>query len=285
MPALAWDLKGRHVRHRHDQHPRCDSVPTDPTERGVLIVILMRFGTLFSLADTNSNHAQANLQQKLQQKLSPQQIQLMKLLQVPTVELEARIKEELEVNPALEEGRETVEDEVYGDQVEDDRGQRTKRLSTSTTTCRTTTPRATSYAVNNHVEEDDRDLPFGGGETFAERLLLSQVGPARDRRQAARWPKPSSATSTRPATCAATCKPSSTTWPLPKTSMADVQELEEALRLIQDFDPPGVGARDLQECLLIQLRRLESAPNTPRSPSACCRSSSTPSPRSTTTKS
>ena len=46
-----------------------------------------------------------SLQQKLQQKLSPQQIQLMKLLQVPTLELEARIKEELQANPALEEGR------------------------------------------------------------------------------------------------------------------------------------------------------------------------------------
>ena len=47
-----------------------------------------------------------SLQQKLQQKLSPQQIQLMKLLQVPTVALEQRIKEELEINPALEEGNE-----------------------------------------------------------------------------------------------------------------------------------------------------------------------------------
>src|SRR5674476_1071855 len=45
-----------------------------------------------------------NLQQKLLQKLSPQQIQLMKLLQVPTVHLEERIKEELEENPALETG-------------------------------------------------------------------------------------------------------------------------------------------------------------------------------------
>ena len=47
-----------------------------------------------------------SLQQKLLQKLSPQQIQLMKLLQVPTLELEARIKQELEANPALEEGGE-----------------------------------------------------------------------------------------------------------------------------------------------------------------------------------
>ena len=52
-----------------------------------------------------------SLQQKLLQKLSPQQIQLMKLLQLPTVALEQRVKEELEGNPALDEGREHQEDE------------------------------------------------------------------------------------------------------------------------------------------------------------------------------
>ena len=51
------------------------------------------------------------LQQKLLQRLSPQQIQLMKLLQVPTANLEERIKEEMEENPALEQGEEGHEDE------------------------------------------------------------------------------------------------------------------------------------------------------------------------------
>jgi RNA polymerase sigma-54 factor len=55
-----------------------------------------------------------SLQQKLLQKLSPQQIQLMKLLQVPTIELEQRIKEEMETNPALEEGVDEVEVFVVG---------------------------------------------------------------------------------------------------------------------------------------------------------------------------
>jgi RNA polymerase sigma-54 factor len=58
------------------------------------------------------------LQQKLQQKLSPQQIQLMKLLQVPTALLEERLKEEIEENPALEIGEDTAgetEDEASDD--------------------------------------------------------------------------------------------------------------------------------------------------------------------------
>ncbi|MBN2787017.1 MAG: RNA polymerase sigma-54 factor, partial [Paludibacteraceae bacterium] len=45
-----------------------------------------------------------SLQQRLQQKLSPQQIQVIKLLEVPTLELEERIRQEMEENPALEEG-------------------------------------------------------------------------------------------------------------------------------------------------------------------------------------
>ncbi len=56
-----------------------------------------------------------SLQQKLLQKLSPQQIQLMKLLQVPTIELEQRIKEEMETNPDLDEGAEEEEEDVSKD--------------------------------------------------------------------------------------------------------------------------------------------------------------------------
>ncbi|MDB5240612.1 MAG: polymerase sigma-54 factor, partial [Spirosoma sp.] len=60
-----------------------------------------------------------SLSQSLQQKLSPQQIQFIKLLQIPTVELDARIEEELEINPALEEGadeeQESKEDDSFDD--------------------------------------------------------------------------------------------------------------------------------------------------------------------------
>jgi RNA polymerase sigma-54 factor len=54
---------------------------------------------------------------KLLQKLSPQQIQLMKLLQLPTIALEQRIKEELETNPALEEGEDTDDDNAINDEL------------------------------------------------------------------------------------------------------------------------------------------------------------------------
>ncbi len=61
-----------------------------------------------------------HLQQKLQQKLSPQQIQLIRLLELPTIELEERIKHELEENPALEEGAEVVDDFDANDEGKED---------------------------------------------------------------------------------------------------------------------------------------------------------------------
>jgi RNA polymerase sigma-54 factor len=69
------------------------------------------------------------LYQKLEQRLSPQQIQLMKLLQVPTMELDQRIKQEIEENPALEEGAE-IEEEEFGDEQEQMTSQKMK-ISTS----------------------------------------------------------------------------------------------------------------------------------------------------------
>ena len=62
-----------------------------------------------------------SLQQRLLQKLPPQQIQLMKMLQLPTIELEKRIKEELEINPALDEGEEQSSEEDYSEDADEKR--------------------------------------------------------------------------------------------------------------------------------------------------------------------
>ena len=123
-----------------------------------------------------------SLQQKLQQKLSPQQIQLMKLLQVPTLELEARIKEELEANPALEEGRDEEAQLDTADGLDDDRGE-TRDDFDFDAYLDDPTP-GYRYAVNNHAEHEDRDTAFGAGETFADRLA-AQVGlqPVTDRQR------------------------------------------------------------------------------------------------------
>ena len=198
-----------------------------------------------------------SLQQKLQQKLSPQQIQLMKLLQVPTLELEARIKEELEANPALEEGREERDEFDQADGLDEDRGEVRDDfdfdayLDDPTPSYR--------YAVNNHREDEDRDLPFGAGQTFAERLG-AQIGlrSVTDRQrllasflignldEAGYLRRDLYSISSDLA--------------FGQGIEVEEAELEDVLDIVQELDPAGVGARDLQECLLQVDRKLESSP-------------------------
>jgi len=196
-----------------------------------------------------------SLQQKLQQKLSPQQIQLMKLLQVPTLELEARIKEELEANPALEEGRDEEANVDSADGLDDDRGE-TRDDFDFDAYLDDPTP-GYKYAVNNHAEHEDRETAFGAGETFSERLT-AQVGlrPVSDRQrmlatflignldEAGYLRRDLYAISS----------------DLAFGQGVDVseEELEAVLEMVHQLDPAGVGARDLRECLLLQIdRKLE----------------------------
>lgn len=200
--------------------------------------------------------------QKLLQKLSPQQIQLMKLLQLPTIALEQRIKEEMELNPALEEGSETddepkdeFENEEYEDTPQDDDHQRDDFALTDYMD----DDEGASYklkANNVSPDEERREIPFSVGLTFQD-MLESQLGmKALDDRQYQiadylignldddgylRRDLGSIVDDIA----------------FSQNIMTTEEELLELLKVIQDFDPAGVGARDLQECLLIQLRRKE----------------------------
>ena len=114
-----------------------------------------------------------SLQQKQLQRLSPQQIQLMKLLQVPTVELEARIKEELEANPALEEGLEQESQDDLAEQ-EVDRDESLEEFNFDEYLDDDTPDYKTS--IRNHgADIEEKDIPLGAGSTFREQLI-SQLG-------------------------------------------------------------------------------------------------------------
>ena len=100
-----------------------------------------------------------SLQQKLLQKLSPQQIQLMKLLQVPTLELEARIKQELEANPALEEGAEREElDDLDNSQEETSEALEEFDFEEYLDD---ETPDYQLTARNQGADVEDKDIPLG----------------------------------------------------------------------------------------------------------------------------
>lgn len=202
------------------------------------------------------------LSQKQLQKLSPQQIQLMKLLQIPTATLEQRIKEELEANPALEEGddsndltdldtppedrlsasedsnEETYElDDYLNEYIEDDPTSYKLRINNSgPDEEEKQTPLAVEDTLYDHLErqlgllelEEEREL------TIAKQIIGSIDSDGYLRRELS-------------------------------AIMDDLmflfsiytseEEIEAMLGRIQTFEPPGIGARDLQECLLLQLRQ------------------------------
>ena len=207
------------------------------------------------------------LQQKLLQKLSPQQILLMKLLQIPSIALEQRIKQEIEENPALEDAAdpemstdaEEIPTDVEPDPVDELERERddfdiTDYLDDDDI------PAYRTAANNSSADDEYKEVPFASGISFQE-TLLSQLGLRRlDERQITI------------ATYIIGNLDDSGYLNRHLSAMVDdlaftqniatnVEELHELLKIVQEFDPPGVGARDLRECLLIQLKRLDTTPS------------------------
>ncbi|MEY3399184.1 MAG: polymerase sigma-54 factor [Bacteroidota bacterium] len=204
-----------------------------------------------------------SLQQKLQQKLSPQQIQLMKMLQIPTMELEQRIKEELEVNPALEEGSDEPEHDDQSssdessvlDEPERNDGDDSNDIDLSEYFDQDT-PDYKLYANNRSSDDEERETPLGAGGSFHDQLI-SQLS-LRDiddrQEQLAEYlignlDENGYLRREIPAIVNDLL--------FSQNISTTTEELEEILLVIQDLDPAGVGARDLRECLLIQLKRSE----------------------------
>lgn len=201
------------------------------------------------------------LTQKLLQKLSPQQIQLMKLLQIPTASLEQRIKEELEVNPALDEGgpgddlpdREKELDEAYEDDAYSDREERFE-LDEYLNQYIEDDPASYKYKTGRYTaEEEDKTIPTPVEHSFHE-YLEEQLGLLEFENQD---------DETIAHQIVGSIDNDGYLRREPYAIIDDLMfsqnlfvEEEDVLRVlerIQQFDPPGVGARDLRECLLIQL--------------------------------
>jgi RNA polymerase sigma-54 factor len=214
-----------------------------------------------------------NLSQKLLQKLSPQQIQLMKLLQVPTAQLEQRIKEELEINPALEEPG-TLDDGDYEESADDiqssldkedekpveEDGVEKDSLQEIDFSDYYDDDEIASYKLkdNNYPDPDEeRTLPVAMQNTFHE-FLETQLGllalDDREHKIADQIIGSIDDDGYLRRELDAICDDMA----FAQNVMTDEDEVERILLQVQTFDPPGVGARDLQECLLIQLRRHET---------------------------
>ncbi|MDD2195873.1 MAG: RNA polymerase factor sigma-54 [Bacteroidales bacterium] len=195
------------------------------------------------------------LQQKLLQRLSPQQIQVIKLLEIPTMQLDQRIKKELEDNPILEEGVDFDEDEQEREESTQEESE-TKDDEEFTLEDYLEDEDTPSYrlAANNYSKDDKREeIPFSTGVSFHDHLanqlglrVLSEkqknlglylIGNIDDDGYLRR-------------------KLSAIADDLAFSAgvETDEDELEQILYIIHDFDPVGIGARDLQECLLLQIQ-------------------------------
>lgn len=204
------------------------------------------------------------LQQKLLQKLSPQQIQLMKLIQIPTVALEQRIKQEIEENPALEEADEDADDreEEFGqddspeEEYDDDTENPLDDFDIEDYLDDDDTPAYKLVANNRGRDEEDWEAPVVSGVSFQEHLL-NQVGmfPLDDRQKMIVGVIIGNIDESGylERELVGLVNDLSFSFNISTTPA----ELGELLRVIHEFDPPGVGARNLQECLLIQLNRAE----------------------------
>lgn len=212
------------------------------------------------------------LQQKLLQKLSPQQILLMKLLQIPTTALEQRIKQEIEENPALEmeedaEDFEREEEMEYDSDADDDEefdGEEQDEYDS----------RDDEFTFDDYIDEDDFpdyrtsvnnsspddkavEIPYASAVSFQE-LLIEQLG---YRKLDAQKQKIGLYIIGNLDDAGYLARPVDAIVDdllFTQNIKTSRKEVLEVLQLIQEFDPPGVGARNLQECLLIQLRRLEA---------------------------
>ena len=199
------------------------------------------------------------LSQNLQQKLSPQQIQFIKLLQVPTAELLSRVEEELEINPALEEGPEEEVPEKETTETEAEQPEETpQEVVEVDLKDYLGEDDYSSYKTNNDNsgDEEDRELPIAVGTSLHE-SLMTQLGflGLNDRKYAIGKQLIGSIESD--GYVRRELESITNDLAFSQAIETTLGEVEEVLKMIQSFDPPGIAARSLQECLLLQLERMD----------------------------
>ncbi len=205
-----------------------------------------------------------HLQFKLSQKLSPQQIQLMKLIQLPTQAFEQRLKQELEENPALEGGKEKseIEDE-FGDTYDDNTDNESinaEDINIDEYLSDDEIPDYRTKANNYSSDDDEKSVPYAAGISFNQ-YLIGQLNTTYLNEE--EW------------SIAEFLVGSIDESGYIRRPIADIlddlaftqniyteeETIEKVLQVVQELDPPGVGARSLEECLIIQLKRKEVTPS------------------------
>ena len=203
------------------------------------------------------------LQYKLSQKLSPQQIQLMKLIELPTQAFEQRLKQELEENPALESGKEQEDNYEDEFQTNDMDGQEisAEDINLDDYLSDDEIPEYRLNTNNHSVDDEQKTMPFASGSSFTQ-LLINQLNTFsldKDQYKIAEFLIGSiddSGYIRRP------LLDIMDDLAFTQNFFTDEKTIESALKIVHQLDPAGVGARNLQECLALQLLRKTQTANT-----------------------
>jgi len=204
------------------------------------------------------------LQQKLLQKLSPQQILLMKLLQIPSVAIEQRIKQEIEENPALDDSLDAEDsdedfnqDDDFDAESTDEYDSKDDEFDLADYMDDDDTP-SYKLSTNNYSSDDERkDIPFVSGLSFHD-FLISQLGLRHLNDNKYDIALTIIGNLDDSGYLQRNVDAMIDDLAFTQNIITNREEILSVLSVIQQFDPSGVGARNLQECLLIQLRKLNN---------------------------
>ncbi|MCX6271096.1 MAG: RNA polymerase factor sigma-54 [Bacteroidetes bacterium] len=204
------------------------------------------------------------LQQKLLQKLSPQQILLMKLLQIPTISLEQRIKQEIEENPVLEDladpsetntaessDQETADD----DETLEDTSATDDEFDLADYLDEDEIPSYKLQSSNSSADDDRPSMPYASSESFQD-YLISQLGMYSLNEDQERIAITIIGNLDDSGYLQREISSMVDDLAFAQNVSTDEKEINKVLAIIQDLDPPGIAARNLQECLLIQLKKM-----------------------------
>jgi len=204
---------------------------------------------------------------KLSQKLSPQQIQLMKLIQLPTQAFEQRISQEMEENPALEDGKD--DDENYDDDLdydsedsefEDGNEIIEADINIDDYLSDDETPSYRLNANNQSADDEDKQVPYASGTSFNQHLL-QQLTTFRLNEEEKEIVKFLIGSVDESGYIRRDLQDIVDDLAFTQNVFTSEEKIKKVLTIVQSLDPAGVGAQNLQECLTIQLLRREPNPS------------------------
>ncbi|MBB6679960.1 RNA polymerase factor sigma-54 [Aequorivita sp. 609] len=200
---------------------------------------------------------------KLSQKLSPQQIQLMKMIQLPTQAFEQRIAQELEENPALEGGKEEsdeFDDEFSNEEYDEGNEVIETDINVDDYLSDDEVPSYKLSANNYSADDEEKQMPYAAGTSFTQHLMtqLNTYRLNEEEKEIAIFLVGSVDES---GYIRRDLQDIVDDLAFTQNIYTTEDKVEKVLKVVQELDPAGVAARDLQECLLIQLERKEQTPS------------------------